>query len=204
MHHYNVNDFLMYFQDSWIVHPDTGVVVQVMGQDDDGRIKFSKGPPLHLNELDWKDVCVPTLGWRTLDDGKGVLYISKAPRRQASKGVTPSAIVIEQPSLLASVIKATSGDKYLANGRLSEKISKEIHTPTFTPLQEAVKKITSNDHSVGFALANHWAISLSLHDAWPMLLWYKTSPVGHSKTGKSWTFNDKDSSNLFNRSFANV
>lgn len=204
MNNYSMTDFLAYFQYSWIVHPRSGKIVRVDGVDSDGKIKFSDGESLSLSDIDWRHVQVPSLGWRSVDDGRSIYYVEKAPRRQAAKGVTPSAIVITMPPLIRQIVDKLSGNQYVTNTQLSKKLAEEIYSPTFTSLEVAVQKLTTNDHTVAVAISNYWAVSLSLHKQWPLVMWYKTVPVAHSKTGKSWAFNDKESKLLFNRSFANV
>lgn len=203
MHNYNLNDFLRYYTGSFLLHPRTGKVVKVVGPDKEvaGAVRLSDKSAVTLHELDWKHVQTPSLGYRSLQDGRLLYYITRRPSRLTTKGVTPEAIVIEVPTTVQQIADFLGyGNETIKNARLEATLAEAIYNPEFKKLEEAVESLSSRKHAVAYALSNNWAITLGMHNASKYFLHFKNSRVASSVNGKKWKWNDGDSEYIFNRS----
>lgn len=200
MNKYSLPDFDSYYRGSWVLHPTKNNVVQVMGVGDNGMIKLSGGDALKIDALDWGHVQTPTLGYRHIDDGKALYYITRNPGRRREKGVTQSAIAIQAPLLLRHSMSIV-GTGYAAGQLLNAKFADAIYKPKFIALKDAVSKLKEDDHSIGLAVDYYWAVGLGLYKDEAFLLFYKETPIASSKNGTKWEFVDADSKKLFERSF---
>lgn len=203
MHNYNINDFLRYYTGSFLVHPRTGNVVKVLGPDKEtgASVRLSDKTNVTLEELDWKHVQTPQLGYRSLQDGRLLYYVTRRPSRLTTKGVTPEAIVIEVPPMVQQIADMLGyGDETTKNARLETTLAESIYNPEFKKLEEAVELLSSRKHAIAWALSNNWAVSIGLHDSAKYFLHFKNARVASSKDGKRWKFIDEDSEYIFNRS----
>lgn len=204
MHHYAMADFLSYYTGSWLLHPKTGAVVRVIRDDPENRqthVRLSDKTSVPLSELDWKHVQTPRLGYRCLEGGRLLYYVSRRASRIREKGVTPAAIVIDVPNVVASIAGVLGYvDTLSKHAALGDKLAPAIFNPEFVTLKDAMKALKSKKHAIGFALSNDWAVTLGLHKENPFLLSYKNARVGSSMDGESWKFSDTDAQYIFDRS----
>lgn len=199
MHHYDLGDFLRYYSHAWIVHPVSSQIVQVLGHSEDGRkVLLSDKSSVSLKDLDWKHCKSPRLGYRHLENGAALYYITRRPSRLTEKGVTPSAIVIDVPPVintLSSILGQNS--KILQQARL-DVVAQQLFNPNFVPLKTAVELLQQDKNSIGFALSHNWAVTLGTHKADPFYLHFMDMRVATSQDGAKWKFNSTDSEALFN------
>lgn len=206
MQNYSVPDFMSYYGGSFLLHPVTNEVVKIVGEDHEreGHVRLSDKSTVHLKELDWKHVQTPQLGYRSLESGRLLYYVSRRAQRIREKGVTPVAIMIEVPNIVSALAQQLGySDDVQRLGVLNDKLAKSLFYPEYIGMKEAVEQLSDKPHAVAFALSSDWAVSIGLHKDKPYLLHYKNSRVAFSGDGKTWTFNDPDARYIFDRSKVN-
>lgn len=202
MHNYDLADFLQYYTGAHILHPRNDTVVKVVGQDrnNPGYVLFSDKTSATLQEIDWKHVQTPPLGYRHLMDGKFLGYVQRRAGRRAEKGVTPSAITIEVVGVVAQLANAIGvGADVMKHAVLDDKLASNIFHPEFKTVEEAVNLLTTKKHALGYAISNDWAVTLGLFASAPFLLHFKNARVAGSKDGKAWKWDDEDAQFVYER-----
>jgi hypothetical protein len=199
MQHYNLEDFIRYYNNSFILHPKTGEVVSVKGRTTDRRgVMLSNGTSVTLEELDWLHVQTPRLGYRHTNGGALLFHANRHAGRHTEKGITLAAVVVEVPGVVKSLLKLIGAkDKTAALDHLTAAL---LHSPRFCRLVDAIKALKEDKNAVGFALSHDWAVTLGLHKGQEFLLHFKGLRVARSSDGHSWIFNDTTTERLFNRS----
>jgi len=199
MHRYAKADFLGYYTGAWILHPHTGDVVQVIGNGQGSCINLSDKSSIPLEELDWKHVQTPKLGFRSINNGAHLFYIERHAGRRREKGVIPPAIVVSVPSEILGVYDVLGvRQEVLHNAQLNSQVAKQIFAPSFMRLSDAVKRLIDEPSSVGFALSHNWAVCLGQHKEAPFIIMFKNERVAYSKDGVKWVWDNKDAAALFN------
>lgn len=204
MNQYSMVDFIRYYGDSWMIHPLTGELFRIRGQDPDKpntNVLTTAGDSIALESLDWLHVRTPdVLGYRGLLDGKALYYLTRKAGRRTRKGVTPEAIIITIPSIVEQLAQETGHDNDVRkHATLQDWLAREVFKPQFVTLEDAVERLQSKKHTLAFALSPNWAVTLGLYKQEPFLLHFKNIRVAGSDDGKKWSFYDKDSATLFNQ-----
>lgn len=203
MNHYNVQDFLRYYGNSFMLHPHTGETFRVYAQDPNNPncIITDKKDSVRLEDLDWKHVQTPdALGYRGLLDGKALYYITRKAGRRTRKGVTPEAIMIGIPTTVRALAQEIGAMADIEkHAILQDWIAKAIFKPEFMSMAAAVDALCTKKHTLGFALSPNWAITLGLYKDEPLLLHFKNIRVAGGKDGRTWKFYDKDAESLFSQ-----
>lgn len=203
MHNYDLATFCRYYTGSFILHPTNDTIVKVMGASRQvaEAVSLSDKTHVRLSELDWNHVQTPQLGYRTMLDGKALYYVTRRAGRLTEKGVTPSAIVVEIPSIVQALSNnLDSAEDLQKHCVLEQRLADVIFRPEFTPLPAAVQFLKDRKHSIAFAVSNNWAVTLGLYKTQPFLLHFKNQTVAHSMDGEKWDFLDEDAEIIFNKS----
>jgi hypothetical protein len=204
MDRYTPQDFVSYYGDSWFINPSTGSIVRILSLDDNRpntHVKLSDKTSIPIRDLDWKHVVTPPLGYRCMENGRLLYYVSRRPLRGRPKGVTPQAIIVETPGIMSAIASKMGYEADVSRlCVLNEKMAKSLWEPEFMQLRAAVDLLTSKAHAVAAALNPNWAITIGLHEDKRFLLHYKNNRVGFSPDGKSFSFSDVDAQYIFDRS----
>ena len=203
MHKYTRDDFMGYYGRSFLLHPTKNTIVTLVGagpQPDE--VALSDNSFVKLQDLDWKHVQTPRLGYRTWKDGRALYHVVRHAGRRREKGVMPAAIVIDVPypvSAVASQLGAAAADEVMLNKQLTKGLAEQLFNPTFTSMRDAVDGILNKPHAIGYALSNDWAVSLGLYKDTPLVLHFKGARVASSVDGRRWTWYDNDAKFVFTK-----
>lgn len=204
MHNYALGDFLGYYQKSWVLHPHTNEVVQVVGPAGAANsVELSDKSVVGLAELDWKHVQTPRLGFRHTNDGAQLFYVERHAGRRREKGVIPAAIEISVPAEVAAAAGVIGAkEDILNNAKLNKQLVKQLFSPTFVALPSAIGRLKSEPLAVGFALSYNWAVCLGSHKEEPFILMFKKRNVAHSVDGNTLVWYNEDAKHLFAEEFS--
>jgi hypothetical protein len=197
MEKFSVRDFDAYFRHSWMLDPEGGVVKMV--RVDAGTIQVALSPTggeaqakwYPLQTLDWKNISLPTMGYRNLDaHGRCLGKLIRRVGRITHKGFSEETVdVIEVPQVVG--VMASLGlnqeKNYRANFQgITQRVAQEAYKPEYETLESAVTQMKNVPRATGFAINADMAVVFGLfaHNAF-ILLW-KDMEAAHSEDGVRW------------------
>lgn len=203
---YNVKDFVAYYGGAWLLHPTLGVACCVRTVSERGVITFSDSKGVNLNTASYRTLdftnFVARLGYRHLDEGSALFYITRRARRQAAKGLRDTTVSIAKvPEVDRLYALAGSSQPYRSRASWSGELIERAFVPVFVPLAEAVAKLRADDNVVGLALSHSFAVTLlSSNTDTPLVILFKGQRVAFSADGTVWKATNPEYYNLLKRS----
>lgn len=211
MHNYTIEDFLQYYNGSWIKCPD-GVIGSISGTPDGRRtIRVARAGKSHVdltqNELDWHHVAIPPLGYiNSIAGGKGLYYLVRKVGRITQKGFSDSTVQVQEVPAVMSVLQALKLNPaaYRAGASITAVVAGAAYAPKFVGLEEALTVMSKKADAVGFALNSDFALVLGQqsHNAFT-LLWQQL-PVAISADGRRWKAHSKEYKEIIARSLGEL
>jgi len=195
MQYYDPEDIRRDYLDSYLVSPYDGLVRLLADVNRQGVCTLqgkSDNQTVRADELDWKHVGIPRLGYRNITSrGKDLVYFQRKVGRNTYKGLnhqTVSTILVPQVQSTMTELAIDSADyRVLPSQRWAFNRAEAIFKPDFVPnIAEAVIVLESNGFATGFALNHDLAIVLGprKHNAF-VLLW-KQHVAATSPNGERW------------------
>ncbi len=187
MHSYTREDFANYYGGSYFLHPKTGAVVSLAGPVQGEDVFLSDGTVVKLRDIDWEHVKTPRLGYRHVDDGEGVFFLSRRAGRRTEKGVCAVAVRIVPPIGVEEAARQLGCAETLHGlSVLSDKMAQSIFFPQFVTAAEATERLSRERNTLGFALDYQWALCLGTHRQSSFCLHYAGEIVATSENGARW------------------
>ena len=190
---YAPGDFQRYYGGATFLHPSTQQVCMVVDIDPNGLtyIQDMQGnslPRVPHNELTFEMFQErPALGYRHLEGGKYLYYISRRAMRQTGKGIRPNTIAVSRVGEVSRLHDlAGTGNTYTRGAQYSTAIVEAIYNPNYMSLKDSVHELR-NGAALGCALDHRFAVTLLTTEGdCPFVLLYKGQRAAFSREGDRW------------------
>lgn len=211
---FNLRDFDGYFRNSWIRAPDgdvaqvMGVVPAGLGEKQHHLVMLSKSGGkndiIHkpLSEIDWKNVGMPSLGYRNFASyGKGLVYLIRHVGRVTHKGLSENTTTISAVPYVMQALQylGLETKEYTSLIKFNAATANEAFSPTFNSLEEAIRGLNYNPKATGYALSNDFALVLGTNKHNTYVLLWKQKEAACSPDGRTWTLYSKDYKDIIDR-----
>lgn len=180
---YSAHDFSQYYRGAWIRVFDKPAKVHAVREDYcelrflDGNAEMVEHPKIQK----WSNLALPRLGWRSMENGLRIAYISRMPNRNTIKGLNVAELVFWTPPEFAAMVHKHFQKRELNAENIQDgQIAKLIFSPGFVCPEIAIEKMLVGDLASA-CISYNLAFVAGKKDR-PIDVYYKRALVGHIKT----------------------
>lgn len=175
MREYTLDDFVQYYNGAFVLNPTNEKEVLQVHWDRDqegagGRVlqglpsgKGAKQRSVALDHtaLEWRHVRRPQLGYRHLNDGKALYFLSLGQHEGRPKGLNPHIVTCRMPEETVALWNyGLTIQQPSFNKTLNIDIAQEAHFPSYVSRKYAINALVNEPAAIGFALSCDAAITL--------------------------------------------
>lgn len=205
MDYFATRDFYGYFSNSWMIDPDGDISKVLNAQNATVTMSPSGGAAqakiFNLKQLDWKNIALPAMGYRNLDEhGKCLARLVRKVGRITHKGFSDHTVDVAQVPQVAGMMVAlgivdrTYSDTFTRG--ITQSTALQAYKPTYATMEDAITQLKNNPKATGFALCADVAVVMGLFKHNTFVLLWKDMEAAHSEDGVRWKLlspNYKDS-----------
>jgi len=211
MKDYAPNDFHGYFAGALFSHPKEGRPCFIRDVMAEGTCSVSDFSGQNLGSINYKDLPFdafsnyPSLGYRHIEDGKFLYFLSRIAQRQRGKGLRSNTLQIARvPEVVNLCRVAGLANEFQSKAILNMPMAEAILTPNYVAVADAVRTMKENPSSLGMAITNSVAVVLSTSDRYSFLMLFKGVRVATSVDGSVWVATHEEYASLLKRTLPSL
>lgn len=194
---YSAQDFNQYYRNSWIRYKDEPLRVMEV-REQDVIFRNTKGLMISLAHDEfqsWDNFALPRLGWRAVDQGLRISYISRLPSNRAAKGLNLNEVNFWTPPQFENAIRRLFGkDRLTADTVGAEQLALLIFKPTFSTPEAVLDGMRAN--KLASAAVSHNVAIIAGADTRFADVYYRKSVVGYYPENGRFVLDDPKSADI--------